>query len=602
MKGQVLIGFLISAMLSQNSLAKISHTVAPVLAPAPTKCIIGTFSSTGDQWWRNIVLELRNNCGKNVDFKNTTITFNNKNALNTNFWGDFYPLPYPDNSLTITSQPSQNGIFLATLKLHFATYPGSTTLLPAGQAIFIKYGAPSDGSIAGSANVYLESAVSETGNIALMNNAAKPAEVTQGYALVHVTANGQKVSDVQLPWGSQQTLEGLPVGTYSITTDNVIATSGKVYQGNVTPPSVTLSSKQTAQVRINFNTATFDINQIRLNYNVPALGGLKRQNGASALYISGYRKWGDSTLATSADQFHLGSCTKAMTATLLAIYVERGLLSWDTTLDKLFPELSATMNPAFKSVSLGMLTTHMSGIGVNSYDNASLWAYISNPNLDPVEGRKYLARVVLSAAPDNSPGKTYAYNNYNYVIAAAALENLTKNSWENLITSQLFIPLAMNSCGFGQAGNKQSVPPDQPWGHSTDANLNPVPVFSDNPQTIGPAGTVHCSMSDWAKFGQVHLDGYNKLDTPILKASSFVKLHTPYPGQTYTYGGWLKFDSAGGDGPTFWHNGSNTMNFAQIWLVPLKKTLILSATNIAYKGDEATNEVYNALSNLTLMP
>ena len=45
----------------------------------------------------------------------------------------------------------------------------------------------------------------------------------------------------------------------------------------------------------------------------------------------GVRKFGDPTLVTIEDSFHLGSCTKAMTATLAARIVERGDISWTTT-------------------------------------------------------------------------------------------------------------------------------------------------------------------------------------------------------------------------------------------------------------------------------
>src|SRR4026207_723463 len=38
------------------------------------------------------------------------------------------------------------------------------------------------------------------------------------------------------------------------------------------------------------------------------------------------------------DQFHLGSCPKAMTATLVAMLVEEGKLNWTTTLGELFAD------------------------------------------------------------------------------------------------------------------------------------------------------------------------------------------------------------------------------------------------------------------------
>lgn len=103
----------------------------------------------------------------------------------------------------------------------------------------------------------------------------------------------------------------------------------------------------------------------------------------------------------------------------------------------------------------------------------------------------------------------------------------------------------MKSCGFG-APNK-----DEPWPHETKNNL-PSPLtpnfYAGNPTTVAPAGGVHCSLPDWSKFILAHIDGYNGKDN-ILKARTYQKLHTVYPGQDYTYGAWIKVkrDWAGGE-------------------------------------------------------
>src|SRR5215470_14160319 len=48
--------------------------------------------------------------------------------------------------------------------------------------------------------------------------------------------------------------------------------------------------------------------------------------------VAGVRKRGSAERVTLDDRFHLGSCTKAMTATLVAMLVEEGKLNWTTTL------------------------------------------------------------------------------------------------------------------------------------------------------------------------------------------------------------------------------------------------------------------------------
>jgi len=47
--------------------------------------------------------------------------------------------------------------------------------------------------------------------------------------------------------------------------------------------------------------------------------------------------------------FHLGSCTKAMTATLAAILIEEGIFGWDSKLVDLMPEI--TLYPDFQNAT-----------------------------------------------------------------------------------------------------------------------------------------------------------------------------------------------------------------------------------------------------------
>ena len=56
---------------------------------------------------------------------------------------------------------------------------------------------------------------------------------------------------------------------------------------------------------------------------------------------------------------------------------------------------------------------------------------------------------------------------------------------------------------FGPPGTKGQV--DQPWGHSWGFGV--TPLQQDNPTAIAPAGRVHCSLDDLARFVQIHLEG-----------------------------------------------------------------------------------------------
>jgi CubicO group peptidase (beta-lactamase class C family) len=68
-------------------------------------------------------------------------------------------------------------------------------------------------------------------------------------------------------------------------------------------------------------------------------------------------------LAQAVDAYDLlGSNGKAMTATMVARLVERGVLSWDAPLSQTLPELATDMQAAYREVTLRDLLAHQSGM------------------------------------------------------------------------------------------------------------------------------------------------------------------------------------------------------------------------------------------------
>lgn len=323
----------------------------------------------------------------------------------------------------------------------------------------------------------------------------------------------------------------------------------------------------------NMHAAT--LNEIRQAHKLPALSRAKLQDGRLAVEDSGSTK--------NHGHWHLGSDTKAMTATLLARFVERGKLKWDSKLGELFPSMD--MDPAFTGVTVEMLTSQRSGIPNTMDGYPGLWGKLWDLGDEVSQGRELVARTILAAPPASTPGSRFEYSNSNYIIAGLILERISGLSWERLVERDLFRPLGMR-CGFGSV-----------WGHETkDGKL--VPIFKDNPPSLGPAGTVHCSLADWAKFAQLHLDGAAGRPTKLLKTASFAKLHAAPPGQDYTYGGWIKVQRgwAGPTGFALTHAGSNTMNYAVLWLAPEKNLALMAATNAAGpQAEQATDEAVAGL-------
>ncbi len=291
----------------------------------------------------------------------------------------------------------------------------------------------------------------------------------------------------------------------------------------------------------------------------------------------GVRQSGRQEKVSTDDLFHLGSCSKSMTATLCARLVERGRLSWDTTIKQVFPELAKTMHADYRGVTLEQLLTHRGGVPHDV--PPMLWALAWAHRGKPTDARRLLLEGTIRSKPEAKPGSMYIYSNTGFSIAGHMAEQVSDKAWENLMTEGIFKPLRMDSAGFGAPGSPDVL--DQPRGHTKDGKpVKPGPWGKgDNPVAIGPANSVHCSIGDWAKYIALHLRGAQG-DARLLEADTFTKLHTPArgPGEKYAMG-WLVATRDWGGGEVLTHFGSNTMWSAETWIAPKRDFAVLVGCN-----------------------
>ena len=107
-------------------------------------------------------------------------------------------------------------------------------------------------------------------------------------------------------------------------------------------------------------------------------------------------------------------------------------------------------------------------------------------------------------------------------------------------------------------------------------------AYADNPRWMAAAGTMHMSIDDLLKFGLAHLDA-GKSSSAILSVDTFQRLHQPVM-ERYAYG-WVVDRRILNDREppeTFmWHNGSNTMWYALLVILPERNAVIVMTANDA---------------------
>lgn len=293
--------------------------------------------------------------------------------------------------------------------------------------------------------------------------------------------------------------------------------------------------------------------------------------------VGGQRSHDDATPLAADAPFHLGSDTKAMTAVLLATYVEEGLLDLDAQLSALFPEAGLAEPTA--SVTLRDVLGHRAGLDDEAVlDDARLLAMVEAA--DPVAMREEVVLAGLDAAGE--PGE-FVYSNLGYMLAGVVAEHIGGAPWEQLIADRVFGPLGME-CGFGAPTG-----PDAPLGHDAEGTVIAADdPFADNPPALGPAGTVHCPMASWAAFTGAVLDGLQGRDSAVLDAASVADL---FAGDSEYVAGWGLADAPG---QTIWgHDGSNTLWYARALLDVDRDEVLLMAANT---GEQAAVDVMDRIT------
>src|SRR5688500_15263178 len=320
--------------------------------------------------------------------------------------------------------------------------------------------------------------------------------------------------------------------------------------------------------------------RIRDEGHPPAVAALVQTKGkVEARTVAGVREAGNPIPATLDDRWHLGSDTKAMTATMIARLAERGILGFEETLAQVFPGVAATMHAGFRDVTIRQLLSHTSGLGGGG--KMSDFLPVISGHKGVRTQRAAMVAHFLSRPPHRKAGE-FAYSNLGFTIAGAAAEARTGETWEHLIETEVWKPLGIKNAGFGAPGKGRKV--DQPRGHvKKDGKLTamqPGDPRSDNPAAIGPAGTVNMSLGDWLLFVQDQLDGFHGRGK-LLKPETYKMLHTPV-SKNYALG-WGVMRDKNGALSILTHMGSNGFWVSDARFYPRHDEIFLSVLNA---GDE----------------
>jgi CubicO group peptidase (beta-lactamase class C family) len=310
---------------------------------------------------------------------------------------------------------------------------------------------------------------------------------------------------------------------------------------------------------------------LRAGVGTPAMAAAAQNaNGRSVAFVDGLRAVGQPQRATTSDKWHLGSITKSMTSTLVARLAQAGHISWTDTVGGVLGSAIPDMRAEYRDVTFRHLCSHRSGMQGN-IEMVDLLRF-PRENADARADRIAYARLGLLQTPQGPKESTFMYSNTGYVVAGAMLETKLGASWESLIQEHVFNPLGMATAGQGAPGTPGRY--DEPCGHApnTAGQMEAHPPGGaqevDNPAALGPAGRVHANFEDVLKYLRAHCE----MRSDFLSRESWQTLHTPPFGGPYAMG-------FARQGNALWHNGSNTLWYAELMFDRSRGIVAAAAAN-----------------------
>jgi D-alanyl-D-alanine carboxypeptidase len=266
------------------------------------------------------------------------------------------------------------------------------------------------------------------------------------------------------------------------------------------------------------------VNELRLTQRLPGVAVVVvRSDGQPRVYVSGERRIGKGDPITPADRMHLGSLTKAITATVIGVLAEQHRMTLETTIGQTFPDLAAKMPPAYRDVSVRQLLTHSGGVPPYRTRESLQWMLALKGTA--TEQRSAFLERVLAEPPRFEPGTRHEYSNAGGAIAGAIAERIGSTPYKQLVQELVFAPLG----GHAAFGNPGLATTPQPWGHTrtiscTVVEVAPADAVYTTPLAIEPAGDASLSPQDYGRFLQLHLRGLRGRDD-VLKATTVQDLH-----------------------------------------------------------------------------
>ena len=200
------------------------------------------------------------------------------------------------------------------------------------------------------------------------------------------------------------------------------------------------------------------------------------------------REWG--VLNTVETRFDVASISKQFTAVLILQLVNEGKIHLDSTLSAYLPEYRADVG---QLVTIHHLLTHQSGI-----PNYTSLPYVWSDSMTIKYTTGEMIRKFGSRDLEFAPGTRFSYSNTGYLLLSAVAENVTGESYEDLLTQRIFTPLHLSHTG---VDDRTRLIDQRAYGYEkTTKGFHPVEGM--HMANLRGAGSLYSTINDLYRWDQ----------------------------------------------------------------------------------------------------
>ena len=216
----------------------------------------------------------------------------------------------------------------------------------------------------------------------------------------------------------------------------------------------------------------------------------------------GVRKLGSPEAVGADTLFQIGSTTKAVTATALALLVEEGKIRWDDRVIDHLPGFRMYDPWVTREITVRDLLVHRSGLGRGQGD----LMFVPSTEIS----RADLVRRIQFLKPATSFRSGFAYDNVLYAVAGQLIEAVTGKTWEDFVEERILQPVGMTTSVTNDVDRLSA--PDRAFPHGRVGELRGIgsqQLFDEKKvalgANVGPAGAIAAGANDLARWLAVQL-------------------------------------------------------------------------------------------------